>query len=119
MAGNSVMLQPIPLETAEGAYKEVLSLLKISPDSPPQDQARSILEVSPSVWLQTITPNMPMLPVVAGDIVQRRLTYSEWTQAQSEVQLPGLAWCRRIMIGDCQFDVCLPFYWVYSKLIKD
>lgn len=49
MAGNSLMLQPIPLETAEGAYREVLSLLKINPDSPPQDQARSILEVSPNV----------------------------------------------------------------------
>ncbi|EXJ86766.1 hypothetical protein A1O3_03720 [Capronia epimyces CBS 606.96] len=104
MSGNSLLMKPLPLPVAEGTYSQLASALNIATTKSPSDQLNALLAVDPDTVLASVGPSMPLLPVLDGDVVTSSVDFAQWTAPNIAAQVPGTQWCRRLMLGDCQFD---------------
>lgn len=118
MGGTSLLVEPLPSFVAEKTYESVLNKLGIDTGSSATEQLKRLIEIPPMTVLTNIDPDMPLLPVVDGDVIPSKLSFSSWAAADLSTQLPGTKWCTRAMMGDCQFDVSkLSFYLsIYSLM---
>ncbi|OOQ86325.1 hypothetical protein PEBR_21898 [Penicillium brasilianum] len=101
MSGTPLGLPPLSLPIADAAYSLSLKALNLHGLSM-EDRVKEIVQGQVSN-LCGIIPDIPLLPVIDNDVISQRPTYEGIAQA-SEAEFPGMRWCRRILIGDCQFD---------------
>ena len=105
MGGTSIVMKPLPAHAAEATYGTVLQKLDIDPNLAPADQLKRIMEAPAQKVLTSIGPDVPLLPVVDGDILPFAANFSTWSAADNSDKIAGTKWCRRVMLGDSQFDV--------------
>lgn len=117
MGGTSILMKPLPPFVAEAAYQQVLSKLDIDPGLTATEQLEQLIKTPPMEVLKNIGPDVPLLPVLDGDVIPSTLNFSSWTASDRAVEIPGTDWCSRAMLGDCQFDVSKPHLWLQSRLL--
>lgn len=102
--GGTSLIKPIPLEVADGAFQMVMARLGVD-DLSPDDQIKALLKV-PVEDLAIKFVGIPTMPVLDSDIIPAMTSYTALFDPSSASELfPGMKWCRRILVGDCQFDV--------------
>ncbi len=109
MGGNSLLMKALPPPAYEAIYAEVLKGLNFE-DLHQEERVSALMNAPVEVVLERIHPGTPLLPVLDNDLIRRSVTYSEWSGQRSK--LPGRRWCKRVVFGDCQFDVSLYYPWL-------
>ncbi|OAL42550.1 para-nitrobenzyl esterase [Pyrenochaeta sp. DS3sAY3a] len=104
LGGTSLLMKPLPLFVADISYSTVLRNLQYNGDGSAEDQLASLLAVAPETVLSSIGPDVPLLPVVDGDIIKANATFAQWESSDISSVVPGVDWCRRALLGDCQND---------------
>lgn len=103
MSGTS-LLRPRPPQLLEKSFQQVVEGLGVQSASP-EEQIRTLLEISLDQLRDHAGPLIPLGPMVDGDIIPRATTYQELSEGEPERLFPGIAHCKRIIMGDCQSDV--------------
>lgn len=106
MGGSSLLLKPLPPPIQEHSYSIILQALGLDSMSA-KDRIKGLLEKPIEAFLTRVPPTVPMSPSLDGDIVPGVLTFAQLsgTAVQSNVPIPGVRWCGRLLSGDCQLDV--------------
>ncbi|BCS25481.1 uncharacterized protein APUU_50192S [Aspergillus puulaauensis] len=102
MSGTS-LLRPRPPQLLEESFQQVVEGLGVQSASP-EEQIRTLLEISLDQLRDHAGPRIPLGPMVDGDIIPRATTYQELSEGEPERLFPGIAHCKRIIMGDCQSD---------------
>lgn len=107
--GGTSLLRPQRaelLETSFGRVAEVLGAKQLSPE----EQVQKLLTVPMSEIREKVGRQIPIGPMLDGDMIPVQTTF-EGLADSKEVRrvFPGIAHCKRILIGDCQMDVSACF----------
>lgn len=104
MSGTSI-LRPRRLELVEKSFKLLASDLGAG-SAPSELQMQKLLESGNLGSMAKSARKYSLGPVVGGDIIPSLTTYhSLMNQAETLKIFPGIHHCKRILVGDCQFDV--------------
>ena len=103
--GGSPFLRPAPAPAAETFYSMVTEKFEIKELSP-EAQIKALLEM-PIVDFIAKNMGIRIPPVVDDDIIKGIPSYKAIYDPDSVSKLfPSMKWCKRMMAGDCQLDVC-------------
>lgn len=100
-----MLLRPLPTSVAEFAYLSALKALAAEQLSP-SDRVKTLIETSGPDLIAKIPMSVPFMPVIDGDIITEPPSFKDLgdpSKPPSSYTVPK--WCRRVMIGDCQYDV--------------
>jgi hypothetical protein len=103
MGGTPLLLKPLPPQVTETTYTAVVNTLGLTAMTP--EKRIEALKEATAGDLLAATENLPMLPVIDGDLITVPATFSQWPFKKN--LLPGIDWCESIMIGDCEMDVSM------------
>ncbi|PGH04316.1 hypothetical protein AJ80_08539 [Polytolypa hystricis UAMH7299] len=107
MSGTSLLLKPMPLPVAKFAYSQVAKCFSVE-SLGAKERVQALLDAPMMGFPTKLPPSIPLLPLLDGDIISANLTFAEWGEANTvKNKVPGVSWCRKVMIGDCQFDGCM------------
>lgn len=99
------MIKPLPPPVSEFAYSAIIELFGLKELSPPE-RIKALSEL-PIEKLLSVPPNIPLIPVTDGDLIPGAATFAQISSsADPNSHLVGRNWCKDMLIGDCQFDVC-------------
>lgn len=106
MSGTPLALPPLQPHTAETAYALHLKALDIQ-DLPAEERVQDIVHGPVARLWTNIAPGASLRPVIDNDVICRGPTHKDFAtgSVQVEAVLPGVKWCRRVLLGDCQSDV--------------
>lgn len=107
LAGSFLMMRAGDFKVAEKACEAVLKDLGLDHLSA-SERIKSLLELDPSEFLDKVTPNMLLGPVVDNDMIPGVASFSHIADERG-LPLPGKGWCHRLMSVDCAFDVSTAF----------
>ena len=108
MAGTSI-LRPRSKQLVENAFTQIAILLGAG-DRSPEEQLHVLLTTPAEPFVETVGRKFNLGPIVDGDIIPAMTSYEALTSREKVLELfPGLQKCRSIMIGDCEFDVSVPY----------
>jgi len=105
MSGTSLTMKPLPPPVSEFAYSSVIDMFGLKGLSG-SERIKALLEL-PAEKLLSVPPNIPLMPVIDGDLIRNTLDFAHVSSKEdsSELDMPGRKWCKDLLIGDCQFDV--------------
>lgn len=106
MGGTPALIPRLPNEVAEGTYAAVLGKLGIA-DSTPEERIKRLIETSRQDWVTKLGPGLALSPVATQD--EKKAPFYQVGAPEEDTSPPGSEWCPRIMLGDCEMDVSLPF----------
>jgi len=118
MSGTS-LIKAKPPKAAEGSFMAAVQLLDVAGDSISSEagQVEVLLSASMADIRDKIGRKMPLGPVVDGDLVPQVNTFELMSDAgKAEKVIPGMKWCKRIMMGDCQNGCKSPFNYFISAI---
>jgi hypothetical protein len=104
--GGSPLIGSFPPEVAEIAFGMVTQALGLG-SLPPAEQVKSLLEI-PASELEAKLRDLPapVGSVVDGDIVRAGTTFQALANVSELAKtFPGIRWIKKVLMGDCQFDV--------------
>lgn len=107
MSGSS-LVKAKTMALAERSFAGALQLL--APDGNAADldaksQVQRYLDASMDDIREKIGRQVPLVPLVDGELIPRPTTYAALAHKTEAAKLfPGMQWCKRIMVGDCQMD---------------
>ena len=106
MGGTSLLMRPLPPVVHEATYDTVISQLGLK-DMSAEDRIAALLQMPSEELLSKIPPHVPLLPLIDGDIVSAPSSFPKIAdRTETGVsEVPGKAWCKDLLIGDCQSDV--------------
>ncbi len=108
MSGSS-LVKAKPKALGERSFIGALQLLGPAGEAAPSDekaQVQRYLDVSMEDIREKIGRKVPMAPLVDGDLIPRTTTYAAMADKAEAFKLfPGMKWCKRVLVGDCQMDV--------------
>jgi hypothetical protein len=108
MSGTSLIKAKQP-GVAEKHFTMALELLDLNgkgQNISKGEQVKALLGASTDDILEKIGRKIPFGPIVDGDRIPRATTFSAMADDSETGKLfPGMTWCKRIMVGDCQMDV--------------
>ena len=99
----------LPPPVGEFAFAEIIKALALDSLSP-AEQVQALLDM-PAEELHTKVSDVhvPLNGVLDNDIIRSIPTFQSISETQSiEHVFPGIDWCKRIFMGDCQMDVRNP-----------
>ncbi|KAK5088282.1 hypothetical protein LTR05_002499 [Lithohypha guttulata] len=105
MSGTCLALRPEPTTLHEKFYEQVCEIHGLTNLSGDQ-RLEALDKINSHELLAKIPPSVPSLPAIDNEFIHDVTTYEtvkDW-QNRSDPALPGLRWCRELLIGDCQFD---------------
>jgi len=100
MGGTPLLVKPLSFEVTESTYAAAIEKLRFQIMTV-EERAKALKQVVVEDLL-VARSNLPMLPVIDGELITVRGTFSQWSF--KEKLLPGTKWCESIMIGDCEMD---------------
>ena len=72
----------------------------------PHEQVQQLLQVSNSELRAKVGRQIPLGPMVDGDMIHETTTYQALAGRSDFRRIfPGAGHCKRIIVGDCQMDV--------------
>lgn len=102
MSGSSIV-KAKPMALGERSFATALQLLG------GEDDMEVLLKASPEDIREKIGRKMPLGPLIDGEKIAAATTYAALADPTQAADLfPGMQWCKRIMVGDCQMDVGVP-----------
>ncbi|KAI9926750.1 hypothetical protein MW887_003844 [Aspergillus wentii] len=113
MGGTSLLMKPLPPPVTEWIYAGVLKALGLS-DLSVKDRIEALLNLPATDILTKVPPTFPLIPALDGDVVHSNLTFADWRNGAAS-NLPGYSWCKRAMIGDCQYDGSILAYMLLPR----
>lgn len=78
-----------------------------------EDRVKALLELPGQELVTKLPPSVRFVPALDGDVIQSGVTYAEVGKRESQVLL-GKEWCKDLLIGDAEVDVCCPLVSVAS-----
>ena len=94
-----------PLELLEKFYGMTLNSLGLS-SVPQADQMQKLLTVSAEDLTTKLSRSIAVAPVVDGDKIPEAASFHIVNdKASFRRAFPGVGYCKRLMIGDCEMDV--------------
>lgn len=107
MSGSSVQRLK-RAEQAESSYNSVIQVLGAQ-DLSQDEQVQALLTATSDDYGAKIGRKFPMAPLVDGSTIPELTSYAALSAPEETLRLfPGLKECKRILVGDCQMDVCAP-----------
>ncbi|KIV94100.1 hypothetical protein PV10_05255 [Exophiala mesophila] len=105
MSGTCLLLRPVSGEVHEAIYQEFCEAQGLD-KMPGQERIKAIEELDSFHLFSNTPPSIPPLPMIDGDIVKVALTFDDIEQwsTHGSSSIPGLGWCKELLIGDCQMD---------------
>jgi len=104
MSGSSI-LRPRRLELLEKSFKSLVSELGVG-DAPSALKVQKLLEPVDAGYMAKFARKYSVGPIVGGEIIPYLTTYESLTDPVQALKIfPGIYHCKRILVGDCQFDV--------------
>lgn len=106
MSGTCLVLRPVPKSVHEMFYQsfcEAQGLTNVSG----QERIQMIEEIDSQKLLLNMHPGTPFLPVVDDDVINDIPTFNSveaWSSGGGST-IPGLQWCKELLVGDSQMDV--------------
>jgi hypothetical protein len=76
---TALLMPPLPSSIAETTYSAVLRRLQCDSSQPADRQLESLLALDPETILTNVGPELPLLPVVDGDIITSNITFEQWS----------------------------------------
>lgn len=113
MSGTPLMLQPLPLPVAEASYASIIQEFGLE-NASALGRVEKLRTSSPEDLVANTPGNVPLLPVLDGDIVPESTTFAKLA-SDDHANLPGFQWCKSLMIGDCQYDGTVFFFMGLSQ----
>lgn len=108
MGGTTLLMKPLPTFVHEMTYKTVVEALGLSAKTP--EERISILKKTPAEeLLSRLPPGLPLQPVMDGDFIPTAATFKDVADLHSAT-MPGKSWCKGLLIGNNQLDVCITKY---------
>lgn len=105
MGGTPLLLPDLPRVVSEDVYSTIAAALNVDKLSA-EERVNYILNCPMEELYSKLPPGLPLIPVVDDDLVKALPTYKQTLKYGPTEMLPGMTWCKRLLIGDCQFDVC-------------
>ena len=113
MGGTALLMKPLPPFVADFAYKSVLQKLDIDGSLTSREQLDKLMSISTEDILAKVTPDVPLFPIIDGDVITSPAEFSPFeSPSKLPKSWPGVEWCKRVMLGDCQFDVSPGCAWL-------
>ncbi|BEJ06734.1 hypothetical protein CcaverHIS641_0400030 [Cutaneotrichosporon cavernicola] len=107
MSGSS-LVKAKPMALAERSFAAALELLATDGAPVPSGgkaQVQRYLDASMEDIREKIGRKVPMAPLIDGDLIPRATTYAALADKREALKLfPGMKWCKRVLVGDCQMD---------------
>lgn len=106
MSGTCLLLRPLPTFAHESFYQafcEAQGLTNVSGS----ERIKAIEKMDSLTLFSNMPPGIPSAPLVDQDIIKTAPTYKSaesWSEG-GDPSIPGLHWCKELVIGDCQMDV--------------
>jgi hypothetical protein len=106
MSGSSLMLKPLPAPVSEFVYASVAKDLGLENLSA-MERVRVLADLPFEDLLSKVSPALPLMPVMDGDIIPGPVTFSQIYSADNAAnsKLAGKKWCESLLVGNCQADV--------------
>lgn len=89
MRGNSLLMKPLPLSVAEQSYSATLKALEVDESLSNQEKANLLFNIPPENFVAKVGPQIPLIPVLDGEIISANITYARWESPDLEEYLPG------------------------------
>ncbi len=108
MGGTSLLMRSLPPAAHEVIYDTVIDILGLK-DLPSEDRIAALVKMPSEELFLKIPPQVPLLPLIDGNIIPSPSSFQRIAD-RSETgvsELPGKAWCKDLLIGDCQSDVSI------------
>jgi len=102
MSGTSLLMKPLPAVVHESIYQNVLKAFKLE-DKSPSDRIQAIIDMPWDKMTASLPPTVEFMPLIDGDLLPEALTFDSLSSSAQEL-LPGLQWCKSLLVGSCQFD---------------
>lgn len=106
MSGTSLLRprKPELLQKSFGRVAEILGVANLSPE----EQIQKLLHISLDELRAKVGRQISMGPMVDSEMIPEMTTF-EGLGDRKEVErvFPGMKYCRRIIMGDCEMDVCV------------
>jgi carboxylesterase type B len=102
MSGTPLMLQALSPEVAEEACTPIMRDFGLENVSS-EERIKALRTASPETLVSQTPMTVPLLPFLDGDIVTAQTTFAKLA-TKDHANLPGMQWCKHLMIGDCQHD---------------
>ncbi|KAJ9149933.1 Sterol esterase [Pleurostoma richardsiae] len=103
MSGSSLQRLRRP-EQAEKSYTSVIEAIGAK-ELPPREQLQRLLDTPKEDLLSKVGRRFPIGPLLDGDSIPETTTFDSLRDGEKFVKLfPGVHYCRRVMMGDCQMD---------------
>ncbi|KAK6371450.1 hypothetical protein LTS17_008700 [Exophiala oligosperma] len=103
MGGTPLLLPDLPRVVSEDVYSTIAAALNVDKLSA-EERVNYILNCPMEELYSKLPPGLPLIPVVDDDLVKALPTYKQTLKYGPTEMLPGMTWCKRLLIGDCQFD---------------
>lgn len=101
------------------AYAGLTTQLGVA-ESSPQEQIKRILEEAEAGSLGAQARKFNLGPTLDGDLVPEALVFRNQVQPDAALKtFPGLRYCKRVLVGDCQFDVSFPLSGVLDRVDRE
>lgn len=105
MSGTSLLVRALPYDGHEDNYKRAMDAFGLA-DVSAEERVKALLEMPGQELISKLPPSVLTAPAIDNDLVRGGVTYEELGKLTSNV-LPGNEWCRELLIGDAEIDVCL------------
>ncbi|KAL5317254.1 hypothetical protein ACEPPN_014349 [Leptodophora sp. 'Broadleaf-Isolate-01'] len=118
MSGTSLTIKPLPLPVSEFAYSSVIETLGLK-DVSGSERMKALLDI-PVEKLLSVSPNIPLMPVVDGDLIPSTVNFAQISSKDDDpaLDMPGRKWCQDLLIGDCQFDGSIGSFMLGPKTVN-
>lgn len=105
MSGQNILLTPLPYEVHEKGYKTAIKAWGFDTLSP-EERIKAIIESPAAELVAKIPPNVAPNFAIDGDLIPNPPTFAEISDKSAAGYPAGKSWCKEILIGDAQHDVC-------------
>lgn len=106
MSGQNILLTPLPYEVHEKGYETAIKAWGFDKLSP-EERIKAIIESPAAELVEKMPPNVAPNFAVDGDLIPNPPTFAQISDKSTTSYPVGKSWCKEILIGDAQHDVCL------------
>lgn len=105
MSGQNILTTPLPYEVHENSYEMAIKAWGFDKMSR-EERIKAIIESPAAELVEKMPPNVSPSFAVDGDLIPTPPTFAQISDKSSTSYPMGKSWCKEILIGDAQHDVC-------------
>ena len=103
--GTFLLRKPLPPQAHEVIYQQAITALGLDTLNT-EERIQALLTRPIDDIIATLPPSVAFNALIDGDLIPSEVSYA--SVASSDVEsMPAKKWLQALIVGDCQFDVCL------------